>query len=388
MTQSTFQTTNPSGVIMSFYLSLTRKNAKYYLALTAASFLPFSLPASADLCTDEPETGRAYYIVHAANGYNTLTATDKFATMSSIKNEANQQFEVTDLGNGFMTIKPANSTGVLSVELNSSEDGARTKLAPYNGDHNQEWKVERHKFYKLFNITARHSNKALSQVWDSSDTPVKQMPKDDSISGAWFFNPVDGNCKAPRKSAHEVISSTGNEANPDNPPEGFKHCAKEGETCTFTGQVDLLYGANGKYIHRTLRDVGNSIKCDNASGNPIPDVNKSCYIRPYIFQERNDDDLWGQKGADYPDDYVQPDITTSYCYENPGNNNGHRYKVDYYSEGGDVYLKYWEKQTWDNDKYVFGGKEYEYFRDGNLLPETKFSPAAVCKKVFNVNYSQ
>jgi hypothetical protein len=122
---------------MSFYPSLTGKNAKYYVAITAASFLPFSLPANAGLCKDKPETGRAYTIVNAATR-EALAVTDKFVIRSQSKSDANQQFEITDLGNGYVTIKPINSSNVLSVELNSGKDGARVKQAPYNGTHNQE----------------------------------------------------------------------------------------------------------------------------------------------------------------------------------------------------------------------------------------------------------
>jgi hypothetical protein len=51
-------------------------------------------------------------------------------------------------------------------------------------------------------------------------------------------------------------------------------CAREGETCSFTGTQQVRYGANGLYAYRTLSD---GTACTNAVfGDPAPGIPKQC----------------------------------------------------------------------------------------------------------------
>jgi hypothetical protein len=54
-------------------------------------------------------------------------------------------------------------------------------------------------------------------------------------------------------------------------------CAGEGQTCSFTGDVVVRYGANGTYYYGLFTD---GVLCNNASfgGDPVPNFAKSCYI--------------------------------------------------------------------------------------------------------------
>jgi len=62
-------------------------------------------------------------------------------------------------------------------------------------------------------------------------------------------------------------------------PEGYQFCCKEGQTCTFSGTVNLAYGANGRF-HFLKNVTGGSISCDNDTfGDPIYNVEKACYIQ-------------------------------------------------------------------------------------------------------------
>jgi hypothetical protein len=71
-----------------------------------------------------------------------------------------------------------------------------------------------------------------------------------------------------------------NEPNPGNDPiAGYSQCSGEDTTCTFTGTVDIAYGANGKF--NFLRNQsGGSVACNNGTfGDPIYGTYKACYVK-------------------------------------------------------------------------------------------------------------
>lgn len=54
----------------------------------------------------------------------------------------------------------------------------------------------------------------------------------------------------------------------------WTHCANEGQVCSFTGSREVRYGANGKYITKT---VSAPVACNNTTfGDPIVGVVKTC----------------------------------------------------------------------------------------------------------------
>jgi len=76
------------------------------------------------------------------------------------------------------------------------------------------------------------------------------------------------------------------EPNPGNDPiAGYSQCSGEGETCTFTGTVDIAYGANGKF--NFLRNQsGGSVACNNGTfGDPIYGTVKACYVKQVLTPE-------------------------------------------------------------------------------------------------------
>jgi hypothetical protein len=74
---------------------------------------------------------------------------------------------------------------------------------------------------------------------------------------------------------------------------------------------------------------------------------------------------------------------TAYCYKNPGNNNGHRYVINYYSQGYDVILSRWTKQVWKGNKYV----DHSWLNIGRRYDHGSLSAAFVCKSYLNYNYA-
>ena len=62
-------------------------------------------------------------------------------------------------------------------------------------------------------------------------------------------------------------------------PAGFVFCANENQTCSFGGNQDVAYGANGRFFIKTGL-LGN-VACDITTfGDPIPGTVKACYITP------------------------------------------------------------------------------------------------------------
>jgi hypothetical protein len=61
-------------------------------------------------------------------------------------------------------------------------------------------------------------------------------------------------------------------------PAGYVFCSNENETCTFTGTVNVAYGADGKFIYKY--NVTGSIECSNdVFGDPISGTAKACYTQ-------------------------------------------------------------------------------------------------------------
>ncbi|CAM3946218.1 Pectate trisaccharide-lyase precursor [Vibrio aerogenes CECT 7868] len=77
---------------------------------------------------------------------------------------------------------------------------------------------------------------------------------------------------------------------PSNGPSGYTPCAKEGETCQFSGTRKVAYGASGKFNYQLAT---NSISCDNNTfGDPIYGTAKECYYGP------KEDDSGNNGGGD------------------------------------------------------------------------------------------
>ena len=69
----------------------------------------------------------------------------------------------------------------------------------------------------------------------------------------------------------EVVSN----GNSNVGPAGYSYCANENQTCNFSGNRSVAYGANGAFYYRT---AAGSIGCNNGTfGDPISGVVKACY---------------------------------------------------------------------------------------------------------------
>jgi endo-1,4-beta-xylanase len=60
---------------------------------------------------------------------------------------------------------------------------------------------------------------------------------------------------------------------------GYSYCSSEGTTCTYSGSVDIAYGANGLFNY-LLNQSSGSVSCNNDTfGDPIHGTAKACYIK-------------------------------------------------------------------------------------------------------------
>ncbi len=90
-----------------------------------------------------------------------------------------------------------------------------------------------------------------------------------ACNNATFGDPIYGTVKA-------CYVSSGAVSTPNT--DHYVHCAKEHETCTFSGTMTVAYGANGKFNYKTAT---HEIACNNATfGDPIYGTVKACYTVP------------------------------------------------------------------------------------------------------------
>jgi hypothetical protein len=76
---------------------------------------------------------------------------------------------------------------------------------------------------------------------------------------------------------------------------------------------------------------------------------------------------------------------TAKCYKNPGNNNGHRYVVDYGPERFYLRVHRVVKERWD----VMSRRGYVFDRNVNTrrILLARRSAKSVCRQLFNYNYA-
>jgi endo-1,4-beta-xylanase len=81
---------------------------------------------------------------------------------------------------------------------------------------------------------------------------------------------------------------------------GYAYCSSEGETCTYSGTVDIAYGADGQFNFLPNQSSG-SVSCDNDTfGDPVFGTLKACYIKSVSTDTDTDNN--SDTGADTGDD--------------------------------------------------------------------------------------
>jgi hypothetical protein len=190
------QPNSPSGAI-------ARAMTTARVALLAAG-LSVAGAAGAANCSDPPVSGNTYYIVNEGSGLQLEVSGWSKADGASVVQwnstsgpyNFNQQWAVTDMGGGLLTLRPVHSDKSLDVYGWSKEDGSAVVQWSYTGNPNQQWKVSA-AGGGAYKIKSNFSDKVLTVADTKAGTTLQQRSDQWSPQQKWYFNPVNGNCKAP-----------------------------------------------------------------------------------------------------------------------------------------------------------------------------------------------
>lgn len=110
------------------------------------------------------------------------TANGASLALAGYTGQANQQFEVVNLQNGYYALMPYHSGKTLDLWDQNLADGGEIKQYDYIGSNNQQWKITStgDGFYK---IESRLSNKAVDQI----NSGVKQYTYANTSHQQWRF---------------------------------------------------------------------------------------------------------------------------------------------------------------------------------------------------------
>ncbi len=186
-----------------------RKYTAIYKSVAIIGLLFSNLSYAADHCRNMPVSGKIYTIVNEGSGLVLdVAGKDKkngadVVQWSSNKG-TNQQWKLTDLGNGAWSIRPVHSDKSLDVYGWTSEEKKPIKQWEYYGNDNQQWKL---------NATANGGIKIVSSYsklpvgFENTNKSSKLLQLSDSSSAnqRWYFDPIDGKCE---NSANSVLGKS------------------------------------------------------------------------------------------------------------------------------------------------------------------------------------
>lgn len=166
--------------------------------LATLFFAACSMPVTAANCTNSPVSGKRYGIINQGSGmaldiYRRSQANGGNAIQWPYRAGGNQQFFLTDLGNGYWSIEASHSGLFLDVAGASAEDGANILQWPGHGGYNQQWQLQQVD-NGAFNIVSRQSGKSVTVDNNDYEANIYQRTYAASAYQRWYFNPVDGNC--------------------------------------------------------------------------------------------------------------------------------------------------------------------------------------------------
>jgi hypothetical protein len=178
-------------------------------------------------CSELPTSGGRYYIVNESSGK--VLDVSGYSSEDGAKvhqwqslSAANQQWDVTDLGNAIWSIRPVHSKKSLDVYGWSKDDGAPIHQWSYTGYVNQQWKI--HDAGSSFKIASVYSNLLLTVDGTENGSGIYQSADKSSASQRWYFNPVNGECGA------TTDTDTGTDTN-------------SGSSQTFMGKYTVMIGS-------------------------------------------------------------------------------------------------------------------------------------------------
>jgi pectate lyase len=166
------------------------------LVLLSIVLLPFS--AQAENCTNTPVDGQVYSLINAGSGKALDIYYEKKSNGANViqwpyKASSNQQFLLSDLNNGYWSIKAMHSGLAVNAARRSRKDGGNILQWSYHGGKNQQWQLQRSNS-GAYAVVSRHSGKNMSVAGKRSGGNVFQQHDRDSSEQLWYLNPIDGSC--------------------------------------------------------------------------------------------------------------------------------------------------------------------------------------------------
>jgi pectate lyase len=192
------------------------------LALLFLGILPIS--AHAENCTEAPIGDQVYSLINAGSGqaldiYGAKTGNGANVIQWPYKSSSNQQFQLTDLNNGYWSIKSEHSGQAVDLAGWSRTDGGNILQWDYHGGNNQQWQLKRSSS-GAYAVVSRHSAKVMSVADNKAGGNVFQQSDSGSPYQLWYFNPVDGSCGTPEPTPEPIPEPT---PEPTPEPDSYTH---------------------------------------------------------------------------------------------------------------------------------------------------------------------
>jgi pectate lyase len=180
------------------------------LTLISIALLPISVQA--ENCTETPVGGQVYSLINAGSGqaldiYGGRRGNGANVIQWPYKASRNQQFLLTDLNNGYWSIKAEHSGRAVDVAGLTRVNGGNILQWDYHGGNNQQWQLERSSS-GAYSVVSRHSGKAMSVSGVKPGGNVFQQSDSGSVNQLWYFNPVDGSCGALEPTQEPTLEPT------------------------------------------------------------------------------------------------------------------------------------------------------------------------------------
>ncbi len=155
---------------------------------------------AADHCASMPTDGKVYTIVNQGSGLVLDVARKSqedgadVVQWSSNKG-TNQQWKLTDLGNGSWSIRPVHSNKTLDVYNWSSAEQSPIKQWSNYGNDNQQWKLNA-TVNGGIKIVSTFSKLPIGFENTNRGSRLLQLSDSSSANQRWYFDPIDGNCES------------------------------------------------------------------------------------------------------------------------------------------------------------------------------------------------
>lgn len=168
--------------------------------LLAVTGLGFSSLVMAENCAEMPVSGKVYNLVNMGSGkymdvQSASSANGANIHQWSANGLTNQQFTVTDLNNGYWSIRPLHSNKAVDLYGWSKEDGGTIKQWEYWGGQAQQWTLAKSGAGGI-KVASAYTGKLISVANGNSGADVFQKTDGGSNYQIWYFNPVNGSCGA------------------------------------------------------------------------------------------------------------------------------------------------------------------------------------------------